>query len=239
MGPRLWVQISAGIVHDWGHTLEQGTEPPTAPRAPQCRLPTAPGVCALGWFKCREHISLLVILCIILYVTNKAHHQICKHQDATPVNFWHSCQFTFNRIYFTVKDERERERETSLHRNSFWSCFMNEAQSVSNDSSWPQWSIKHIDDPVFWENHTEHHLVHAVASLTKFTEPTSVWVHVFTNQQYVASTRLYHVVINIMWHYMENMQKWFILYFQTVLTITHQLWILIKLLLCDDIIHAI
>ncbi len=31
---------------------------------------TAPGVCALGWVKCREHISLLVILCIIVYVTN-------------------------------------------------------------------------------------------------------------------------------------------------------------------------
>ncbi len=30
-------------------------------------------VCALGWVKCREHISLLVILCIIVYVTNKAH----------------------------------------------------------------------------------------------------------------------------------------------------------------------
>ncbi len=29
-------------------------------------------VCALGWVKCREHISLLVILCIIVYVTNKA-----------------------------------------------------------------------------------------------------------------------------------------------------------------------
>ncbi len=23
-------------------------------------VPTAPGVCALGWVKCREHISLLV-----------------------------------------------------------------------------------------------------------------------------------------------------------------------------------
>ncbi len=33
----------------------------------------APSVCALGWVKCREHISLLVILCIIVYVTNKAH----------------------------------------------------------------------------------------------------------------------------------------------------------------------
>ncbi len=32
---------------------------------------TAPGVCVLGWVKCREHISLLVILFIIVYVTNK------------------------------------------------------------------------------------------------------------------------------------------------------------------------
>ncbi len=32
---------------------------------------TAPGVCVLGWVKYREHISLLVILCIIVYVTNK------------------------------------------------------------------------------------------------------------------------------------------------------------------------
>ncbi len=69
--PRLWVRIlvPAGIVHDWGETLEQGTEPPTAPRTPQCRLSTAP----LGWVKCREHISLLFILCIIMYVTKKAH----------------------------------------------------------------------------------------------------------------------------------------------------------------------
>ncbi len=68
---RLWVRIPAlaWSVHDWGETPEQGTEPPTAPQAPQCRLPTAP----LGWVKCREHISLLIILCIIVYVTNKAH----------------------------------------------------------------------------------------------------------------------------------------------------------------------
>ncbi len=51
-------------------------EPPTAPRAPQCPLPTAPSVCALGWVKCREHITLLVILCIIVFVTNKAHLSI-------------------------------------------------------------------------------------------------------------------------------------------------------------------
>ncbi len=31
-------------------------------------MSTAPSVCALGWVKCREHISLLVILCIIVYV---------------------------------------------------------------------------------------------------------------------------------------------------------------------------
>ncbi len=49
--------------------LSKATEPQTAPRALQCRLPTAP----LGWVKCREHISLLIILCIIVYVTNKAH----------------------------------------------------------------------------------------------------------------------------------------------------------------------
>ncbi len=35
-------------------------------------MSTAPGVCVcvLGWVKYREHISLLVILCIIVYVTN-------------------------------------------------------------------------------------------------------------------------------------------------------------------------
>ncbi len=54
--------------HDWGETLEQDTEPPTAPRTPQHKwLPTAPGVCsrcvcvhycvcALGWVKCRAQI---------------------------------------------------------------------------------------------------------------------------------------------------------------------------------------
>ncbi len=53
--------------HDWGETLAQGTKPPTAPRAPQHWLPTAPGVCsrcvcvhycvcALGWVTCRAQI---------------------------------------------------------------------------------------------------------------------------------------------------------------------------------------
>ncbi len=33
---------------------------------------TAPGVCTLGWVKSRAHISLLVILCITVYVTNSS-----------------------------------------------------------------------------------------------------------------------------------------------------------------------
>ncbi len=67
----LWQEVSTTEVRPLGKapTLGQGTEPPTAPRALLCRLPTAP----LGWVKCREHISLLIILCIIVYVTNKAH----------------------------------------------------------------------------------------------------------------------------------------------------------------------
>ncbi len=43
----------------------------------QCRLPTAPGVCALGWVKCRAHI----ILCIIVYVTNRAYY-VCLVNNA-------------------------------------------------------------------------------------------------------------------------------------------------------------
>ncbi len=33
-----------------------------------CVRPLPPGVCVLGWVKCREQHSLLVILCIIMYV---------------------------------------------------------------------------------------------------------------------------------------------------------------------------
>ncbi len=39
-------------------------------------MSTAPGVCALGWVKYREHISLLVILCIIVYVTKKKKYRL-------------------------------------------------------------------------------------------------------------------------------------------------------------------
>ncbi len=60
----------------WGR---RGSMPCQRPSAYMCsaiqlmynllHLCTAP----LGWVKCREHISLLIILCIIVYVTNKAH----------------------------------------------------------------------------------------------------------------------------------------------------------------------
>ncbi len=58
---RLWQEVSTTEVRPLSKAPN--------PRALQCRLPTAP----LGWVKCREHISLLIILCIIVYVTNKAH----------------------------------------------------------------------------------------------------------------------------------------------------------------------
>ncbi len=41
----------------------------TAPGVCVC-VSTALSVCALGWVKYREHISLLVILCIIMNVKN-------------------------------------------------------------------------------------------------------------------------------------------------------------------------
>ncbi len=48
---------------------------------------TASGVCALGWVKCREHISLLVILCIIVYVTNlKKFKNIGYHLSSKPIS---------------------------------------------------------------------------------------------------------------------------------------------------------
>ncbi len=59
--PRLWVRIPA---------------PTGSPRLlPGCCTVGCSllQVCTLGWVKCREHISLLIILCIIVYVTNKAH----------------------------------------------------------------------------------------------------------------------------------------------------------------------
>ncbi len=62
---RLWQELSTTEVRP----LSKAPILQTAPRAPHSRLPTAP----LGWVKYREHISLLITLCIIVYVTNKAH----------------------------------------------------------------------------------------------------------------------------------------------------------------------
>ncbi len=72
--PRLWVRISARqeLSTTEVRPLSKAPNPRLLP-APQCRLPTAPGAVSLGWVKCREHISLLVMLCIIVYVTNKSH----------------------------------------------------------------------------------------------------------------------------------------------------------------------
>ncbi len=47
---------SGETVLGWGGTLGRGAEPPTALRVPHRQLPTAPGVGALGWVECREHI---------------------------------------------------------------------------------------------------------------------------------------------------------------------------------------
>ncbi len=48
-------------------------------------MATAPGVCALGWVKYREHISLLVILCIIVYVTNKIKNIVFFSKPIIPI----------------------------------------------------------------------------------------------------------------------------------------------------------
>ncbi len=61
---------------------------PTAPGVCVCVcvcVSTAPGVGALGWVKYREHISLLVILCIIVYVTNKKILDIFFFQNRYPI----------------------------------------------------------------------------------------------------------------------------------------------------------
>ncbi len=86
---RLWQEVSMTEVRP----LSKPPNPQTAPRALQCRLPTAP----LGWVKCREHISLLIILCIFVYVTNKAHLSlICCRRRCN------SCIETSHMLYFST-----------------------------------------------------------------------------------------------------------------------------------------
>ncbi len=49
-------------------------------------VPTAPGVCTLGWVKCREQISLLVKLCIIMYVTTNKKNN--NNNNSKPIFFF-------------------------------------------------------------------------------------------------------------------------------------------------------
>ncbi len=79
--------------HDWG-ALKQGTEPPTAPRAPQhtC-LPTAPGVCSLlcvcvhfGWDKYRA---------LILSIGYHTWPRMSRHFHTHLRGIWCSIVYTF------------------------------------------------------------------------------------------------------------------------------------------------
>ncbi len=65
---RLWQEVSTTEVRPLG----KAPDPQLLPGRCNVGCPMLQ-VCALGWVKCREHISLLIILCIIVYVTNKAH----------------------------------------------------------------------------------------------------------------------------------------------------------------------
>ncbi len=65
---RLWQEVSTMEVRPLG----KAPDPQLLPGRCNVSCPMLQ-VCALGWVKCREHISLLIILCIIVYVTNKAH----------------------------------------------------------------------------------------------------------------------------------------------------------------------
>ncbi len=62
---RLWQEVSTTEVRP----LSKALNPQLLPGRRNVSCPLHP----LGWVKCREHISLLIILCIIVYVTNKAH----------------------------------------------------------------------------------------------------------------------------------------------------------------------
>ncbi len=62
---RLWQEMSTTEVRP----LSKAPNPQLLPGRRSAGCPLLQ-VCALGRVKCREHISLLVILCIIVYVTN-------------------------------------------------------------------------------------------------------------------------------------------------------------------------
>ncbi len=65
---RLWQEVSTTEVRP----LSKAPNPQLLPGRHSVSFPLLQ-VCALGWVKCRENISLLIILCTIVYVTNKAH----------------------------------------------------------------------------------------------------------------------------------------------------------------------
>ncbi len=68
-------------------------------------------VCTLGWVKCREHISLLIILCIIVYVTNKAHPSLI----CIVLNSWRLLAFP------TTNEQRKlRLWKVSLYTPLWW-----------------------------------------------------------------------------------------------------------------------
>ncbi len=75
---RLWQEVSTTEVRPLSNAL-----------IPQnCRTVGSP-LLQFGWVKCREHISLLIILCTVVYVTNKAHLSlICIFIAEVEVDFY-------------------------------------------------------------------------------------------------------------------------------------------------------
>ncbi len=72
---RLWQEVSTTEVRPLG----KAPNPQLLPGRCTVGCPLLQ-VCTLGWVKCREQISILIILYIIVYVTNKAHLSlICKY----------------------------------------------------------------------------------------------------------------------------------------------------------------
>ncbi len=134
--------------HDWGETLEQGTEPPTAPRALQHWLPTAPGcvhgvcvcvcvcmclftthccVCALGWVKCRAQIPSMG-------------HHTWPHITYFPFSFSliFSWIFLYYHIWFWMQTRSLEEKTLWCYRCSVWST----GSCSPRSGSWLQTGVR-------------------------------------------------------------------------------------------------